>query len=63
MRIWLGKGVLPGGKKHVNIGTHIYEDEGIEVQKVIKVIQESLKKNFPAAQIVKSKSVRELLGE
>ena len=27
MRIWLGKGVLPTGRKHVNVGLHIYEDE------------------------------------
>ena len=31
MRVWLGRGVLPGGRKHMNVGVHSYEDEGIEV--------------------------------
>jgi hypothetical protein len=45
MRIWLGRGVLPNGRKHMNVGLHIYEDEGIEVRKVIEVIQESCAEN------------------
>ena len=57
MRIWLGRGVLPNGRKHMNVGVHIYEDEGIEV------IQESLAKHFPSAEIVSAKAVRELFGE
>ena len=45
IRIWLGRGVLPNGRKHMNVGLHIYEDEGIEVRKVIEVIQESCAEN------------------
>ena len=63
MRIWLGRGVLPNGRKHMNVGLHIYEDEGIEVRKVIEVVQESLSKNFPSAEIIRAKAVRELCGE
>ncbi len=63
MRIWLGRGVLPSGRKHMNVGVHIYEDENIEVKKVIKIIQDSLARNFPNAEVIKSKAVRELFGE
>ena len=62
MRIWLGRGVLPNGRKHMNGGLHIYEDEGIEARKVIEVIQGSLAKHFPDAQIIRAKAVRELFG-
>ncbi len=63
MRIWLGRGVLPNGRRHMNVGLHIYEDEGIEVQRVIEVIRESLTRHFPSAQIVRARAVRELLGQ
>ena len=47
----------------MNIGVHIYEDEGIVVKKVIDLIQHSLAKNFPQAKIIRAKAVRELFGE
>jgi hypothetical protein len=61
MRIWLGKGQLPDGRKHYNLGLHIYEDEGIEVRKVIKAVEGSLAKHFPNTGVTESKAVRELL--
>jgi len=63
MRIWLGRGVLPNGRRHMNVGVHIYEDEGIEVQRVIEVIQETLTRHFPNAQMVRARAVRRLFGE
>ena len=63
MRIRLGRGVLPNGRRHMNVGLHIYEDEGIDVQRVIEVIQESLTRHFPNAQIVRARAVRRLFGE
>ena len=38
MRILLGRDVLPNGRNHMNVGLHIYEDESIEVRKVIEVV-------------------------
>jgi len=63
MRIWLGRGVFPSGRKHMNVRVHIYEDEDIEVRKVIEVIQETLTRHFPNAEIVRAKAVRKLFGE
>jgi hypothetical protein len=63
MRIWLGRGVLPNGRKHMNVGIHFYEDEGVEVRRVIKVIQGSLEQHFPDAEIIRARAVRKLFGE
>ena len=53
MRIWLGKGQLPDGRKHYNLG--------LEVRKVIEAVEGSLAEHFPNAGITESKAVRELL--
>lgn len=63
MRIWLGRGILPGGRRHLNVGLHIYEDEGIDVEQVIQVIEEALKRQFPSVEVTRSRAVRELFSE
>ncbi len=45
------------------VGLNIYEDENIEVRKVIEFIRESSAKCFPGTEITRAKAVRELLGE
>ena len=46
MKIWLGRGVLPNGRKHRMLGLSIiYEGENIEVCKIIEVIQERCSEN------------------
>jgi len=50
--------------KYRKVGLLIYEDEGDEeVQKLIRVVEECLQKNFPSTPIVRRKAVRELFGE
>jgi hypothetical protein len=62
MRIWLGGDTK--GRKNKNVGVLVYDDEDIDVRKVIEVVQEGLTKNFPDAEIVEAPSVkRELFGE
>jgi len=63
MRIWLGRGMLPSGRRHLNVGLHIYEDEGISVEEVIKAIEEALKRQFHNVEVTRSKAVRELFSE
>ena len=62
MRIWLGRGVLPNGRKHMNVGLNIYGDGGKEeVRKVIEIIHESLAKHFPDAQILRYGKAKEVI--
>ena len=63
MRIWLGKGIQPSGRRHLNVGLHVYEDEGVAVDEIIKVIEEALKRQFPSTEVTRSKAVRELFLE
>lgn len=59
VRLWLGK-----TKMHRLVGLTIYEDEGTEeLRKVAAIIEESLAKHFPNAEIIRSKAVRELFQE
>lgn len=62
MRIWIGKGQLPNGRKHWNLGLHIYEDEGLEPRAVVQAVEKSLVEHFPNTALVRAKAVRELLG-
>ena len=42
---------------------NIYEEESSEeLRKLVRVVEESLKKRFPDAEIVRRKAVRELCG-
>lgn len=61
MRIWLGKGTR--GKPHESVGVHVYEYENLDVRKVITVIEGSLAKNFPRAEIVETPAVKKRLGK
>ncbi len=55
---------LERGPTHRKVGLAIYEDAGDEeLRKVIELIQESLAKHFPDAEIARQKAVRELFGE
>jgi ABC-type molybdenum transport system ATPase subunit/photorepair protein PhrA len=46
------------------VGLSIRNEESIEdLRKLIKVVEESLQKNFPSTPIVRRKAVRELFGE
>jgi len=60
--MWLGKSYLRRGRKHRLFGlSTTYEgDERIEERKVIEVLEETLKKHFPYAEIIKAKSVRDV---
>lgn len=63
MRIWLGQGTRASGRKHQNIGLHIYEDEGLNLAEVIQVVEAALRTHFPNQEITMSRSVRNALGE
>ena len=63
MRIWLGRGTLPSGRRHHNIGIHIYEDEGVDITSVVAEIEALLHRQFPRVEITRSRRVRELLGK
>ena len=53
--LWRGK-----RSRSIMVGSQICNDE--EVCKVIQVIQDSLAKHFPEAEIIRAKAVRELFG-
>ena len=54
---------LEEGKTHKKIGLAMYSYKGEEeLRKVIGLIEESLRKNFPDAAITKQRAVRELFG-
>ena len=65
IRIWLGRSKLRDGREHRLVGSSIVYEEGenIEERKVIEVVQNSLAKHFPDAQIILAKSAEELFGE
>ena len=51
-------------REHRLVGVSLYDYEGTEeLQKVVGVIEDSLKKNFPSVQVNRSKAVRELFQE
>jgi len=51
-------------REHRLVGLSLYDYEGTEeLQKVIGVIEDSLKKNFPSIQVNRNKAVRELFQE
>lgn len=51
-------------RKHRLLGLSLYEYEGTEeLRKVAAIIEESLAKHFPNAEIIRSKAVRELFQE
>ena len=55
---------LERGATHRKVGLAIYEDEGDEeLRKLVRVVEESLEKLFPSADIIRQRAVRELFGE
>ena len=64
MRIWLGTFSLSRKRgRNWNIGVHVYEDEKIGHQAVIKTIRKALKTDYPNAEIVISPAAKNALGE
>ena len=52
------------GKRWRLVGLSIRNEESSgELRKLIEVVEESVKKHFPTAQIPRRKAVRELFGE
>ena len=51
-------------RQHRLLGLSLYDYEGTEeLQKVVLVIEDSLKKNFPGVQVNRNKAARELFQE
>jgi len=51
-------------KAHRLLGLSLYDYEGAkELQKLILVIEDTLKKNFPGVQVNRNKAARELFQE
>ncbi len=51
-------------KTHRLLGLSLYDYEGTEeLQKLVLVIEDSLKRNFPGVQVNRNKAVRELFQE
>jgi len=51
-------------RQHRLLGLSLYDYEGTEeLQKVVLVIEDSLKKNFPGVQVNRTKAARELFQE
>jgi hypothetical protein len=65
VRMWLSKIYSREGRKNRLLGltTTIYEGEKVEVRKIVEVVEETLRRHFPDAEIIKTPSVRELFGE
>jgi hypothetical protein len=55
---------LEEGKTHKKVGVLLYCYEGEEeLRNVIGLIEDSLGKNFPSAEIIRRRAPRELFGE
>ena len=55
---------LEEGKTHKKVGLAIYEyEDEEELRKVIGLIEDSLHKNFPDAELARQRAVRELFLE
>jgi len=51
-------------RAHRLVGLSLYDCEGTEeLQKLVLVIEDSLKKNFPGVQVNRNKAARELFQE
>ncbi len=52
------------GKRYRLVGLSIKNEESSEeLRKLVRVVEESLKKHFPGAKILRRKAIRELFGE
>jgi len=56
--------LLKKGRTHGIVGLTLYDYEGTdELKRLIVVIEDTLKKNFPGVQVNRNKAVRELFQE